>query len=202
MLRIEHKERPVRKTALHPLPKSYPRGLPIKTSNNNAFFHETSGAGELNTRQACAVESLALLNRKTNIYLLTTSHDVNLTAPVMKSLGSYSNIRIVSINVVHYFIGTPLEHWYFCTSWNYGSYALAHLSDALRLLTNYKFGGYYSDLDMIQLRSTESHRNFVVADVGLDVNIENAAFHVEYKHPITKLALDEFRNMYKSVNYF
>ena len=54
---------------------------------------------------------------------------------------------------------------------------------------------------MIQLRSTESHRNFA-ADVGLDINIENAAFHVEYKLHITKLALDEFMNTYRSVNYF
>ena len=38
--------------------------------------------------------------------------------------------------------------------------------------------------------------------MGLDINIENAAFHVEYKHPITKLALDVFRNTYRSVNYF
>ena len=116
----------------------------------------------------------------------------------MRSLSSYSNICIISINMGHYFLGTPLEHWYFCTTLNYGPYAVVHLSDALRLLTNYKFGGYY--FDMIQLRSTESHRNFVVADVGLEY-IENAAFHAEHKHPITQLALDEFSNTYGSVNY-
>jgi len=71
--------------------------LPIKISDNNAFFHETSGARELDTRQACAVESLALLNHNINIYLLTTSYDINLSAETMKSLNSYPNIRIISI---------------------------------------------------------------------------------------------------------
>jgi len=174
--------------------------LPIKTSDNNAFFHETSAARELDTRQTCAVESLALLNRNMKIYLLTTSHDVNLSASTMKSLSSYSNIRIININLGQYFLGTLLEHWYFCTTWNYGSYAVSHLSDALRFLTIYKYGGYYFDLDVIQLRSSESHRNFVVADLGLEF-MAAGAFHIEYKHPVMQLALDEFKNTYRSVNY-
>jgi len=182
-----------------------PEELPIKTSDDNAFFHETSGVRELNTRQACAIESLALLNRDLNIYLLTTSRDdVNLSAAAMKSLSSYSNIRIININLGQYFLGTPLEHWYFCTTWNYGPYAVSHLSDALRFLSNLKYGGYYFDLDVIQLRSVESHRNFVVAGLKFESYqvIESAAFHADYKHPIIQLAVDEFKNTYRSVNYF
>ncbi len=175
--------------------------LPILTSVNNAFFHETSGAGELNTRQACAVESLAILNHELDIYLLTSSHSVNLTATTMKSLRNYSNIHIININLGQYFFGTPLEHWYFCTTWNYGEYAVSHLSDALRFLTIYKYGGYYFDLDVIQLRSSQSLRNFVVADVGLEA-MAVGAFHVEYDHPITRLAVEEFSNTYRSVIYW
>ena len=147
---------------------------------------------------------MALLNRNTNIYLLTTSHDVNLTASVMKSLSSYPSIRMINLNLGQYFLGTPLEHWYFCTTWNYGPYAVAHLSDALRLLSNQKYGGYYFDLDVIQLRSVESHRNFVVAGLKLESYqaIESAAFHADYKHPIMQLAVDEFKNTYRSVNDF
>jgi len=172
--------------------------LPILTSGNNAFFHETSGVGELNTRQSCAVESLALLNRELDIYLLTTSHDVNLIASTINSLRNYSNIHIININLGQYFLGTPLEHWYFCTAWNYGAYAVSHLSDALRFLTIYKYGGYYFDLDVIQLRSSQSLRNFVVADVGLEF-MTAGAFHAEYKHPLTQLALEEFKNTYRLV---
>ena len=173
--------------------------LPILTSGNNAFFHETSGSSELDTRQACAVESLALLNREINIFLLMTSQDgkINLTAPTMKALSDYSNIRIININLGQYFLGTPLEYWYFCTTWNYGEYAVSHLSDALRYLTLYKYGGYYFDLDILQLQPvSEFYRNFVVADVGLEF-MAAGAFHVEYKHPIIRLALEEFRNTYR-----
>jgi len=180
-----------------------PEELPIKPSDNNAFFHETSGARELDTRQACAVESLALLNPNLNIYLLTTSSDSNSSASTMKSLSSYSNIRLINIHLGQYFLGTPLEHWYFCTTWNYGPYAVAHLSDALRFISNYKYGGYYFDLDVIQLRSVESRRNFVVAGLKLEFSsyrvIESAAFHADYKHPMMQLAVDEFKNTYRSV---
>jgi len=180
-----------------------PEKLPIKPSDNNAFFLETSGSRELNTRQACAIESLALLNPNINIYLLTSSHDINLSASTMKSLSSYSKIHMININVGQYFLGTPLEHWYFCTTWNYGPYAVAHLSDALRLLTNLKYGGYYFDLDVIQLRSSESLRNFMVAGLKIPSYqvIESAAFHADYKHPVMQLAVDEFRDTYRSANY-
>jgi len=71
----------------------------------------------------------------------------------------------------------------------YGSHAKAHLSDAWRILTNYKKGGYYFDLDVIYLQlSSESPRT----DMGLEF-VAAGAFHIQYKHPI-QLALDEFRN--------
>ncbi len=102
-----------------------PEELPIKTSENTAFFLETSGAPELDTRQACAVESLALLNRNLNIYLLTTSNDINLSASTMKSLSSYPNICVINMDLGQYFLGTPLEYWYFCSTWNYVPFAVS-----------------------------------------------------------------------------
>ena len=86
--------------------------------------------------------------------------------------------------------------------WSYGSHVVAHVSDAWRILTNYKKGGYYFDLDVIQLviqlhdAIAESRRNFVVTDVGLEF-MAAGAFHIQYKHPI-QLALDEFRNSNRS----
>jgi len=80
----------------------------------------------------------------------------------------------------------------------YGSHAVAHLSDAWRILTDYKKRRLlFFYLDVIQLQSSsESRRNFVVSDVGLEL-MAAGAFHIQYKHPI-QLALDEFRNTNRS----
>ena len=166
-----------------------------ETDENSAFLHETSGANALNTRQACAVESLALLNPDLTVHLLMTS-EVDSNAPSMKALVEYNNIRIRRIDLGDYFSGTPLEQWYFCTTWNYGPYAVSHLSDALRFLTLYKHGGYYFDLDIVHLKPVTSlYRNFIVADVGLEY-LAAGAFHVDRKHPVIRMAVEEFRNTY------
>lgn len=173
----------------------------VDLAGTNAFMHETSGAKALDTRQACAVESLALLNPDLTVHLLMTSPAVDVTAPSMKALEEYNNIRISSIDLDRYFSSSPLEHWYFCTTWNYGPYAVSHLSDALRFLTLYKYGGFYFDLDIIHLKSvTSSFRNFVVADVGKEY-LAAGAFHADLKHPVVRLALEEFRNTYSKKDW-
>lgn len=162
---------------------------------DKAFFHETSGASALDPRQACAVESLASVNPNLTIYLLLTGQVVDWNADTMKTLRKHTNIQIRLINLGDYFIKTPLEHWYFCTTWNYGQYSVSHLSDALRFLTLYKFGGYYFDLDIIMLQPVVPYHNFIVAEDKGD--LAAGAIHVEYNHPVINLAIEEFRTTYK-----
>lgn len=160
-----------------------------------AFFHETSGAPSLDIRQACAVESLARMNPNLTVYVLMSGSDVDWNTNTMSNLKNYNNIQIHALNLGDYFINTPLEHWYFCTTWNYGPYAVSHLSDALRFLTLYKFGGFYFDLDIIMIQPVIPYHNFIVAE---DENyLAAGAFHVDYMHPIIRMAIEEFRYTYK-----
>lgn len=159
------------------------------------FFHETSGRASLNVRQACTVESLAYLNPDLKVYVLMTGQ-VDREALTMKTLTqNYDNIKIVHIDLAEYLTGTPLEKWYFCSDWNRGWFAVAHLSDALRFLTLFKFGGYYFDLDMIQLRPVTRLRNFVVEE-GTG-KLGSSVIHVERGHPFIKKALEAFPDGYK-----
>ena len=109
---------------------------------------------------------------------------------------NYPNLRITNIDLSDYVADTPLDHWYFCSEWNRGWFAVAHLSDALRLLTLSKFGGYYFDLDIIHLRPVTSYRNFFVEDDG-SYNLANGIIHADYKHPLIQLAVEEFASEYK-----
>lgn len=166
-------------------------------TTRKAFFLETSGANQLDYRQSCAVESLALMNPNMTIHLLMTG-DVNSSASTIRTLSAaYPNLHITKILLGEFILHTPLSHWYFCTTWNYGPWAVPHLSDGLRLLTLFKYGGYYFDLDVIQLRPISvMQTNFVVAEDGKKVG--NTVLHFDHKkQPLIRLALEEFYFNYR-----
>jgi len=162
---------------------------------DNAFFIESAGHDSLNYRQSCAVESLALMNPNLTVHLLMTTQ-INMTSPTIRLLiENYPNIRITQLQLGDYIYGSSLEHWYFCTTWNYGSSAVVHLSDGLRLLTLSKYGGYYFDLDIIQMNPVTDLRNFVVDQDGRLVG--NAVIHADFHHPLIRSAVEEFHTNYK-----
>ena len=169
----------------------------INVTQNNAFFHETSGRQFLNFREACAVESLAHNNPNLTVHLLMTGQNVELNSPTMKTLRQYyNNIRITNINLDDYIVDSQLERWYFCTTWKNGSYAVSHLSDALRFLTLSKFGGYYFDLDIIHFRPVTSYRNFVVEEYSYHPG--SSVIHVNYElKSIMETAVKEFAATYR-----
>lgn len=188
-----------RRNCLWPCPyPPLPEHKHLNVTQDKAFFHETSGATSLNFRQACVVESLAYRNSNLTVHLIMTGQHLDLNSVTMKTLKeNYPNVQITSINLGDYMIGTPLERWYFCTDWNRGWYAVPHLSDALRFLTLSKYGGYYFDLDVIQLRPVTPYRNFVVAEDG--DKLGSSVIHVDYQHPIILAAVESFAADYKYI---
>lgn len=71
----------------------------------------------------------------------------------IKILSSYSNIYLRNINTSKIFDGTPGEDLEKKKNIYDSKFPAVHLSDALRLLMLYKFGGIYLDLDVIVLKS-------------------------------------------------
>lgn len=186
-----------RPECLWPCPVMPDDHLSLPVDQDKAFFLETSGRSAINYRQSCAVESLAVMNPNLTIHLLMTGQ-LNRTAPTMRVISEYPNVQMTRINLGDYVAGTPLEHWYFCTEWNRGWYAVAHLSDGLRLLTLSKYGGYYFDLDIIHLKPVTHLRNFVVSESFNKVG--NNAIHADSRHPLITQAVEEFHTNYKSVD--
>lgn len=169
-----------------------------RRDQEKAFFHETSGVRALDFRQACSVESLAIMNPHLTVILLMSGKDIDWNSTTMKTLGNYENIKIYNINLGDYFIHSPFRQWYFCSTWNYGSFAVSHLSDALRFLTLYNYGGYYFDLDIITVQPVTHYRNFIVAEN--EKNLAAGALHVDYLHPVIRMAVEEFRETYRCVH--
>ncbi|KAJ6647401.1 Lactosylceramide 4-alpha-galactosyltransferase [Pseudolycoriella hygida] len=127
-------------------------------AGNSIFFHETtcsrSGLVHLNSRQACAIESAAKLNPNRDIFVLFASPvgfreiDSNLP-PNIKALKNYPNIHFRNNNVWKYAEGTPAEKWMQTGTLFESSYLFEHMSDVLRYVTLYKFGGVFMDLDIV-----------------------------------------------------
>ena len=137
---------------------NYPR---LATSTNlkkyNIFFLETNKERQfLNIRAQCAIESAALNNPNANVYLysLKAKFDQNTT----NLTKNYANIKLIDLEPHKVFENTYFEDW-----WNNnksillnGNHPIEHLSDGLRLALVYKFGGVYSDLDTITIKSFET----------------------------------------------
>ena len=169
----------------------------IASCGANAFFLETTGSGMLNHRQACAIESLGRLNPSLSVRLLMSGDRIqyNATTILSELMNEYKNVFVYLINMDDYVAGTPLESWYFCTNWRKGPYTVAHLSDAIRLLTISKFGGYYFDLDFVFLQPITTYKNFIVAEQANSV--ANGAFHFDLDQPLIHMALEDFHTNYE-----
>ncbi|XP_015511780.2 lactosylceramide 4-alpha-galactosyltransferase isoform X1 [Neodiprion lecontei] len=144
-------------------------------SERRIFFHETSCFGEegaiLNARQACAVESAAMMNPKTTVYLLFVSpvKFSNASKEIVRQLTSYENVRIRHISMERYTKGTPIEEWYATDVLKTSRWPRSHMSDILRYLTLWKYGGIYLDLDVVVTSSLEHLTNFAGAEDWEDV---------------------------------
>ena len=181
-------------------------------SSDNVFYIESSGARSLDIRQACSVESFARLNPTKTTYVLMIPKggaQIDIKATTMKNLmENYKNIRIRKLHLDDYFAGTPLQQWYHCSDWNYVPYFRIPLSDGLRLLTLFKYGGYYFDLDIIHLKPIKKGLyNFLVkvwrpptqVFTGDDAFFNNAVIHAEAQHPLLSMSLEDFRINYRYI---
>lgn len=145
------------------------------TPGKNIFFHETSCFGEeglvLNARQACAVESAARMNPTMTVYLLFVSKSdfSNGTREIVRHLLNYRNVKIRHIYTERYVKGTPLEAWYNSGILKKSHWPVSHMSDMLRYLTLWKYGGIYLDLDVVVTSSLENLTNFAGAEDWDDI---------------------------------
>ena len=180
--------------------------LPTVSSDNNAFFTETSGARSLTIRQACSVESFARLNPNITVYVFLTPNgeaEIDVKATTMHNLmENYSNIRFRKVHLDGFYAGTPLEQWYYCSDWNYSPFAFPHLSDSLRLVILFKYGGYYFDMEIMHLNPIEKEfRNFLVNEHPPEIKsrYSHAAIHFEHNNPFVLMSLGEYRINYRYI---
>lgn len=116
----------------------------------------------------------ALTNPELDVFLLFT-YDVGFfnksRLPLVDALLSYRNIYLNYLNVVEYAENSPLEAWLKSGKVYNSSHIVEHVSDVLRILTLWKYGGTYLDLDVIITKQVSSiGTNFACMESGNQVN--------------------------------
>ena len=90
---------------------------------------------------------------------------------------------------------TPIEDLYNLPEYKSSPNRMTHLSDSLRLVLIYKFGGFYSDIDMIVIKDM-SHLKNVFANIG-PRHIPNGEFQLQKNHRIMLPILTKIKENYK-----
>ncbi|EDW75882.1 uncharacterized protein Dwil_GK15176 [Drosophila willistoni] len=196
-------------------------GHPKPRAGRSIFFHETSchlfrkeerkqgkkkeyKLLQLTPRQACAIESAALHNPNFDIFVLFADPTYKVTkwrngsleqSPLIEAILGYNNVHLRSLNLWTYSEGTPIEAWFKDGQLFQSRYLFSHLSDFLRYLTLYRYGGLYLDMDVVVLRSMEDiPPNYTGAEShsSLAAGVMNFAAH-GFGHEIAESCLRDFQ---------
>ncbi|XP_054714342.1 lactosylceramide 4-alpha-galactosyltransferase-like isoform X1 [Uloborus diversus] len=129
------------------------------------FFVETSGVSVLNSRQACAIESTAHHNPSYQVIVLMMSvKDIDFHHYLAENLQKLPNVKFYRLNIEAFTYGTPIFEWYQAGKWKNSQWKASHLSDSLRYLLMWKYGGMYLDLDIVALKSMENITNSAITE--------------------------------------
>ncbi|KAI5698845.1 hypothetical protein M8J75_012654 [Diaphorina citri] len=176
----------------------------LDVPDNSIFFLETScthaDGVELTLRQACSIESAAMMNPGVQVYVVVIASVRNRTRnPLIDRLYEYQNVHIVQVDLGRYFQNTPLHGFYTQDAILTSLWPLSHMSDLLRYVTLYKYGGTYLDLDFIVIKSLESLHNYAGAESSSVVAA--GVIHLDKDHWLSGAALRELRDNFKTTEW-
>lgn len=124
-------------------------------------------------RQACAIESTALWNIDRDIFVIFASpvaiQKNGMLPPYIDELRKYKNIHFRNMNLWQYSIDTPVADWVKTNKLFRSNFLYEHMSDYLRAVTLYKFGGLYMDLDIVVKKNLKDLGEDFIGDDWGDV---------------------------------
>lgn len=96
----------------------------------------------------------------------------------------------MNINLDNFVLGTPVEQFYKYGTLFKSVYCVTHMSDFLRFLVLYKYGGIYLDLDVVVQQNLDKlPANFCGIEQGTVVNVAVFGLQNEAGHHISELCL-------------
>ena len=115
--------------------------------------------------QSCAIEAAAYHNPNRPVFVLfatTVGFSAEMQSATLAALRSYKNIHFLNVNLETFVNGTPAEDFYRNGQIFGSNFFIEHMSDFLRLMVLYKYGGIYLDTDaIVQKNLDELPANFL-----------------------------------------
>ncbi|XP_063697453.1 lactosylceramide 4-alpha-galactosyltransferase-like [Culicoides brevitarsis] len=158
----------------------------VNNSDRQIFFIETTCAEVcdcgtvFDNRRICGFESTVRLHPDSQIFILIVNSDYFEPAydfEPTKKLMEFKNIHFRSINLEKFSKGTPLEQFFATKRYTKSRFMKTHLSDILRYLVLWKYGGTYLDSDMICLKNLDDLGSNWASDEG-DKSVQSAMMNL------------------------
>ncbi|XP_042859246.1 lactosylceramide 4-alpha-galactosyltransferase-like [Penaeus japonicus] len=166
--------------------------------DNNVFLVESACKSTPTYRAWCAVESFARENPKAEVwYVMTTSAVNNTNGLPGRLLDHYPNLHVVSADLDMVFNNTLLEEFFTSGAWYRNTpWPMIQISDLLRVLLVWRYGGFYSDTDTVCLKSISPLKNVIVTSTGDRNHIANGVFHFTNRHEFITFIMSTMTKMY------
>ena len=169
--------------------------------NHDMFFFVTSGAADLDDKQACVVEAAASLHSHKRVFILfiTKSEVKVLGSKTLSLLISYDNVYMRSIKLSKYFTQSNAKSWLLNSNFQKTDYYEKFLRDALTYVFLDKYGGIVLDFDILLLKSFKSRESLLNRCSNQD-QIESTPMAMVAKHPLLYDLISELDTAFDSSN--
>lgn len=123
-------------------------------------------------------------NPDRSVYVLFLSPELKCgddVAAAFSLVTHYRNVRLRHVDLAAYTRDTPVEDFVGSGVMDDGLWPVEQLSDLMRILTLWKFGGVYVDLDVVSLRPMPRTANFISAEYPGNMLLASSAIGVQNK---------------------
>ncbi|XP_063712318.1 lactosylceramide 4-alpha-galactosyltransferase-like [Symsagittifera roscoffensis] len=126
--------------------------------DNQVFLLETTGNKFLRGRQCCSIESIARNSGLVaKVIFKSTELDLSESQGLCDLYFNQNNVQFYTLNFAEFFRNSPVEGLH--EKIEKAKVSHTHYSNVLRSLLQYRFGGFYLDLDVMILKDITNLRN-------------------------------------------
>jgi len=124
-------------------------------------------------------------------------------SPLLRAVLGYKNVHFRKLNLSTFGDRTPLEEWMKEGVMFESNYVNSHLSDVLRYLTLYKYGGTYLDLDVVVLKDLDQAGvNYAGAESDEDVAAGVINFEPNgFGHQVAEMCVRDLLKSFDGYNW-
>ncbi|XP_063591316.1 lactosylceramide 4-alpha-galactosyltransferase-like [Penaeus indicus] len=165
----------------------------------NIYLGETNCDSRPLFRVWCSVESYAQQNPGAKVWFLVTAPTLDDSDRLVARLRAhYGNLRVVGVDLDRLFAGTPVEEIFTSGNWTRNTpWPANNLSNLLRNVLLWQWGGFNSDTDCLCVRSIENLRNVIAYDEKKQV-VNNAIMHFDAQHDYVGAMMEYHRLNFKT----